>query len=245
MAADAYAPCRYCLGTGRKVKFCSCAAVEPDLAKVRRIRERGNTEKAREKLIALDEQHPDNPAIQSTLATLFLNEGDAERALEILEAASAADPTNGLLIGLHASASLAAKGFAESRQPIWRAFRKAAPYYGDLVSTVAAAAADELFRQRAYPAAREHLACALRFASQERKQDLFMRLMEFDGDAEVPYPLRSVHPLYEIGGEGEAAEAAAKARRIAESGCYGAAAEKYAAVAKALPNHAGVRANVG
>ncbi|NNJ25568.1 hypothetical protein [Alienimonas chondri] len=245
MAADAYAPCPYCLGTGRKKKFCRCTAVASEMTSVAKLRERGSAAKALEKLAALDEKHPDTPAIQSTRATMLLNGGQASAALEILEAGLAADPTNALMLGLHASASLSAKGFANSRQPIWRAFRKAAPHYGDLVSGLASAAAGDLYSRRAYPAAREHLACALRFASQERKQELFMRLMEFDGNAEVPYPLRSVHPLADIKGEGEAVDAAAKARRIAESGCYGAAADRYAAVASDLPDNADVRANAG
>ena len=59
--------------------------------------------------------------------------------------------------------------------------------------------------------------------------------------------MRSVHPLAEVAGDAgdDAVLAAAKARRIAESGCYGAAADKYAQLAQKLPKHAGVRANVG
>ena len=68
--------------------------------------------------------------------------------------------------------------------------------------------------------------------------------MEFDGNNEIPYPLRSVHPLHEIGGEGELPVAAVKARRIAESGCFGAAADKYAKLAEQRPDHPGLRANV-
>lgn len=246
MAADAYAPCPYCLGTGRKKKFCPCTAVEADMVSVAKLRERGSAAKALEKLEALDAKHPDTPCVQSTRATMLLNGGDPAGALAIMEGATAADPTNALLIALHAAASLATNGFAESRRPIWRAFRKSAPYYPDVVSGVAATAAGELAARRRYPAAREHLAVALRFASADRKQNLFMRLMEFDGNSEIPYPLRSVHPLTDVTGQGEEAdEACAKARRIAESGCYGAAAEKYAAAAAGLPKHAGVRANVG
>ncbi|QDT17587.1 tetratricopeptide repeat protein [Alienimonas californiensis] len=245
MAADAYAPCPYCLGTGRKRKFCRCTAVEADMAAIGKLRERGQTAKALEKLADLDEKHPHTPAVASTRATLLVNDGQPGRAVEILEAGLAEDPTNALMLALHASASLAARGFAASRQPIWRAFRKSVQFYPDLVSGMAAAAANDLYNRRRYPAAREHLACALRFATQERKQNLFMRLMEFDGNAEIPYPLRSVHPLKDVQGEGEAAENAAKARRIAESGCYGAAADRYAAAASDLPGNAAVRANVG
>lgn len=76
-----------------------------------------------------------------------------------------------------------------------------------------------------------------------------MRLLEFDGNGEIPYPLRSVHPLAEVEPGGEiseaVAEAAAKARRIAESGCYGAAADRYAAAASKATGHAGLRMNVG
>ncbi|MFH5805421.1 tetratricopeptide repeat protein [Alienimonas sp. DA493] len=245
MAADAYAPCPYCLGTGRKRKFCRCTAVEAEMAAVGKLRERGQTAKALEKLADLDEKHPHTPAVESTRATLLVNDGKAEQAVEILDAGLAEDPSNALMLALHASASLAAKGFTASRQPIWRAFRKSVQFYPDLVSGMAAAAANELYNRRRYPAAREHLACSLRFASQERKQQLFMRLMEFDGNAEIPYPLRSVHPLKDVEGEGGAYENAAKARRIAESGCYGAAADRYAATASDLPGNAAVRANLG
>ena len=244
MAADAYSPCPYCVGTDKKKKFC-CAGIEPEMQKVARLKERGNAKAALASLDKLAEKNPTTPWNQATRASLMLNSGRAEEALAVLETVLAEEPENKSVLALHAAASLAVKGYAASRQPLWRAFRKSAPYYPDLVSGVAAAAAGELFRARRYPAAREHLACALKFAAQDRKQALFMRLMEFDGDAEVPYPLRSVHPLAPVKGDEGAQLAAAKARRIAESGCYGAAANQYAALAKALPDQAGVRANVG
>ena len=244
MAADAYSPCPYCVGTDKKKKFC-CAAIEPEMGKVARQKERGNVKGALASLEKLAETRPTTPWNQATRASLLLNTGRAGDALEILETVLAEEPENKSVLALHAAASLAVRGYAASRQPLWRAFRKSGPYYPDLVSGVAAAAAGELFRDRRYPAAREHLACALKFAAPDRKQDLFMRLMEFDGDAEVPYPLRSVHPLADVDGDDDAKLAAAKARRIAESGCYGAAADQYAALAKKLPNRPGVRANVG
>ena len=244
MAADAYSPCPYCVGTDKKKKFC-CAGIEQDMAKVDRLKARGKPKQALSALEKLAEKKPTTPWNQATRASLLINSGRAGEALPILEAVLAEEPENKSVLALHAAASLAVKGYAASRQPLWRAFRKSAPYYPDLVSGVAAAAAGRLYRDRRYPAAREHLVCALKFAAQDRKQDLFMRLMEFDGDAEVPYPLRSVHPLNAVGGGDEAQLAGAKARRIAESGCYGAAADKYAQLAKAAPNDADVRANVG
>ena len=244
MAADAYAPCPFCAGTDKKKKFC-CLAIEPEMAKVSRAKQRGNVKAALGTLEKLAETNPATPWNQATRASLLLNEGRAEEALGVLEQVLAAEPENKSVLVLHAAASLAVKGFAGSRQPLWRAFRKSAQHYPDLVSGVAAAAARELHARRRYPAAREHLACALRFAAPDRKQEIFMQLMEFDGNAEVPYPLRSVHPLTDPRGDGEAQEAAAKARRIAESGCYGAAADRYAQAAAALPGDAGLRANVG
>ena len=244
MAADAYTPCPYCVGTDKKKKFC-CLAIEPEMAKVARAKQRGNQKAALSTLEKLAEKNPTTPWNQATRASLLLNTGRAAEALEILERVLSAEPENKSVLALHAAASLAAKGYESSRQPLWRAFRKSAQHYPDLVSGVAGAAAGELHARRRYPAAREHLACALRFAAPDRKQELFMRLMEFDGNAEVPYPLRSVHPLTDIEGDGDAVEACAKARRIAESGCYGAAADRYAAAAQSLPGNAAVRANVG
>ena len=245
MAADAYSPCPYCVGTDKKKKFC-CADIDQEMAKVARLKARDKPKQALAALEKLAEKKPATPWNQATRASLLVNTGRAAEALPILETVLAEEPENKSVLALHAAASLAAKGFAASRQPLWRAFRKSAPYYPDLVSGVAAAAAGQLYRDRRYPAAREHLVCALKFAAQDRKQDLFMRLMEFDGDAEVPYPLRSVHPLSSVDdGDDEAKLAAAKARRIAESGCYGAAADKYAQLAKTLPKNAAVRANVG
>ncbi len=168
-------------------------------------RQRGNAKAALSTLEKLAEKNPTTPWNQATRASLLLNTGRAEEALEVLEGVLAAEPDNKSVLALHAAASLAVKGFEGSRQPLWRAFRKSAPHYPDLVSGVAAAAAGELYNRRRYPAAREHLACALRFAAPDRKQELFMRLMEFDGNAEVPYPLRSVHPLAEVPGEGDGA----------------------------------------
>ena len=244
MAADAYTPCPYCVGTDKKKKFC-CAALEPDMAKVARLKQRDKPQKALAELERLAEKNPATPWNQASRASLLLNAGRAAEAVAVLEEVLAAEPENKSVLALHAAASLATRGFAGSRQPLWRAFRKSAAYYPDLVSGVASAAARELYARRRYPAAREHLALALRFAAQDRKQELFLKLMEFDGNAEVPYPLRSVHPLADIPGDGPAAEACAKARRIAESGCYGAAADRYAAAAADLPGDAAARANVG
>ncbi|MEQ9065089.1 MAG: hypothetical protein RLO18_00130, partial [Gimesia chilikensis] len=46
-----------------------------------------------------------------------------------------------------------------------------------------------------YLAAREHFALAMRVASQEYQQNLFMNLLEFDGDDQIPYQFRGVHVL--------------------------------------------------
>ena len=248
MPTDVYKPCPFCAGTEKKVKFC-CAAIADDMAKVAKRRDSGQDAAALKTLDKLAESHPTTPWNEGLRASLLLNAGRADESLAVLEKLQKAEPENRSVAALHAAASLASRGFDASRQPVWRAFRKAAPFYPDLVSGVAVGAAGELFNRRRYPAAREHLAVGLRFAAQDRKQDLFVRLMEFDGNNEIPYPLRSVHPLHEVtasgkDGDEEFVAAAQKARRIAESGCFGAAADKYAKLAEQRPNDPGLRSNV-
>ncbi|HEX6985633.1 MAG TPA: tetratricopeptide repeat protein, partial [Planctomycetaceae bacterium] len=217
MAFDVYQPCPFC--TDKKLKFC-CADIAEEMEKVARLSENGQNRAAMKILDKLAASHPNTVWNEATRATLLLGEGQAAEAKAVLEKLHAAAPENQAVIALLATAAFTADGYEAAREAIWRAFRKATGY-ADLVSSLAMGIAGEMFDQKKYLSARQHLTLAMRLAPPRDKQAIFVRLLEFDGNADIPYPLRSVHSLREVGGDAERQDAARKATRLAERGCFG------------------------
>lgn len=240
MAFDVYQPCPFC--TDKKLKFC-CAPIAEEMEKVARLNENGQTRAAMKILDKLAASHPNTVWNEATRATLLLGEGQAAEAKAILEKLHAVEPDNAAVTGLLGTAAFAADGYAAARDHIWRAFRKAGGYT-DVVSSLALAIAGEMFDARKYLAARQHLALAMRLAAARDKQAIFIRLLEFDGNADIPYPLRSVHPLREIAGDADRQDAARKAMRLAERGCFGPAAERFVHLAQQTPDDPAVEYNI-
>ena len=164
-------------------------------------------------------------------------------ARDVLTKLHEARPENQAVIALVAAASLSADGFAKSREVIWRAFRKAAPY-ADILSGIAMNVAAELIERESYLAARQHLVLAMRFAQTRDQQSIFVRLLEFDSNPDIPYPLRSVHSVRELTVGEDQQEAIRKAVRSAERGCFGQAAIWWETLLPAQENNAGLHYNL-
>jgi tetratricopeptide (TPR) repeat protein len=239
MAFDVYQPCPFC--TDKKLKFC-CADIAEEMEKVTRLSESGQHRAAMKILDKLAVSRPNTVWNEATRATLLLGEGQVEEAKAILEKLHGVEPENLAVIGMLATAAFAADGYTAAREAIWRAFRKAAGH-ADLVSALALGIAGEMFDSRKYLSARQHLTLAMRLAPARDKQAIFVRLLEFDGNADIPYPLRSVHSLREISGDAERQDAARKAMRLAERGCFGPAAERFVHLAQDAPDDAAIEYN--
>ena len=237
MAYDVYQPCPFC--TDKKLKFC-CADIAEDMEKVARLGESGQTRAALKILDRLAATRPNTVWNEATRASYLLAEGQGGEAKAILERLHAAQPENLSVIALLGTAALAADGFEAAREHLWRAFRKAAGY-ADVVSGIALGVAAEMFDAGRYLSARQHLTIAMRLARPRDQQAIFVRLLEFDGDAEIPYPLRSVHSLRDVAGDDERRDAARKAIRLADRGCFGQAAERFAGLAASAPEDTAAR----
>ncbi|QDT66019.1 tetratricopeptide repeat protein [Calycomorphotria hydatis] len=226
MFEDVYQPCPFCKTT--KLKFC-CAVIADDMERVIRLQESRQTLAALNLLEQIKKKHPDKLWNEFTRASILLEEGQPEEALGILNHILQQKPEHTSVIALHAIATYAVHGYRGAKDSIVRAFHRAAEDEAELVSNLSLSIAMEFFGMRCYLACRQHLVLALRFAPTEYKQECFVKLLEFDGNSELPYPLRGAHNLIEpvTGLDEEATKLAHKAYVLSSFGAYAKAAERY------------------
>ena len=243
MSKNVYQPCPFCTDTDKKIKFC-CADIADDMIKVMRQIEGGQQRTALKRLEKLGETHPDTVWNQLTRVIALSGEDRQDEIIPILEHLYRIHPDHPAVLTMYAGVLLGSDGFRAARDVIWRVLRKAhapAPMLTDLLIN----AVVKLRSDRCYVAARQLLAVALVLAPNDEKQKVFMGLMALDSDANIPYPLRCVHSLRPMSGEAERQEAAHKATRLAERGCFGPAAERFAALAASQPADAPAEYNTG
>jgi hypothetical protein len=94
-------------------------------------------------------------------------------------------------------------------------------------------------------AAREHLGLALRLSPEQRRQELFVQLLEFDGDEGIPYPMRGTHLLPSIEGNDEQQKEIRKAQKYAAVGCWSTAADLFLLLSRSLTDSAEVWHSAG
>jgi hypothetical protein len=75
----------------------------------------------------------------------------------------------------------------------------------------------------------------MRLAPEKDKEEVFSRLMEFDNNEQIAYPLRSTHQLVEFTGPDEAAKPARQAMMLAAAGCFESAARLYLRITEEHP----------
>lgn len=242
MTLDVYSPCP--CGSGKKLKFC-CSELSVEMEKVQKLIQSDQGRPAIQLLEKLAKAHPDNPWVATTHALVLLEEGRLGDAKESLQPAFQANPHNDLLLALYALSSLVTEGYDSARPLVHRAFQRCGASFPDLVSGIAGNVADWMFALGRYLAARQHLALCMRFSSEKNRQDVFVRLLQFDGDHQIPYPLRSVHHLAEYVGEGDLKKEAAKGAALSSVGCWGPAARLFARVAEQDTEDAALLQNVG
>lgn len=242
MPIDAYAICP--CGSGKKFKFC-CHKAGDDIEKVAKLLENHQPAAALQVTERVEKQLPDIPWPYVSGALIFLEQGEPELAHPKLQALLAAQPEHPYGIALFAAAELALKGFDEARPAVYKAFQRTWEAAPEIVAGLGISIAGEMFGRGHFMAAREHLVLALRMFRDRPPRDLFMRLLQFDSNQEVYYPLRSVHELAECAAEGERGRELRKANALAQLGCWGPAARVFARVAEEDPQNAALWQNVG
>ena len=242
MSVDSYAPCP--CGSGKKVKFC-CAAIIDEMDRINRLASNNQPHMALQALEELNVNHPNNAWIVTSWASLLINDNQTDQAKQILTDCLKTQPNHALAIALYATARFASEEIDQAKPTIQRAFRRCALHYPDMVGNLALGLVAYYQSIGCTMASREHLALALRFVSEDLRREVFQRLLEFDGNSNIPYPLRSVHQLANYEGNAEIEEVATKATRLSHLGCWRIAAKQFEKMAELEPDQPVLWHNVG
>ncbi len=230
MALDVYAPCP--CGSGKKLKFC-CPNLAEDMERVSRQIESNQPRQALQQLEVLDRRHPQNPWVITTRALVQIEIGDAAAARDLLRSFLEQHSDHDFAIVLYATAAFQADGLDAAKKAVHRAFQRSVKRFPSMVAGLAGAMAAVYQSRGRMLAAREHLALAMRFSPDRERQEVFVRLLEFDNDVQVPYLLRSVHALPSITISDEVNQEAKKAQRYAAVGCWSTAGDLFEKLATA------------
>eukprot|EP00456_Euglypha_rotunda_P059487 TRINITY_DN496_c0_g1_i1.p1 TRINITY_DN496_c0_g1~~TRINITY_DN496_c0_g1_i1.p1 ORF type:complete len:716 (+),score=215.71 TRINITY_DN496_c0_g1_i1:4918-7065(+) len=238
-----YDPCP--CGSGKKLKFC-CQSIADEMDRALRLMDGNQPRVALQQLEVLARKNPTNTWIGTTRALILIELGEASAARDVLKVLLEQNPDHEFSIVLMAAAMMQAEGVDAAKKAIHRAFQRGAKKFPSMVSGLAATMAAILGQRQRLIAAREHLALALRLSPEERRQELFVQLLEFDGDNGVPYPIRGSHALPAIGGTNEEQQKEIKkAQKYAAVGCWSTAADLFLGLTRALPESAELWHSVG
>lgn len=221
MALDPYALCP--CGSGKKSKFC-CLDIAGDMEKVGRLKANGQTAQALRAVEKVREKHPNSPWGITTQAALLNDSQRFGEARDVLVGLLKAEPAHPLGNALYAMTEFNLTGWPESQKIIHRAFKACAKHRPDAVYSLSNAVAQQLLDEDKIMSARQHLAVAMRYAPREVRQQVFMELMELDGDSSQFYPLRGSYSLHTHSVPESVREGFEKAMRVAAIGCFAEAA---------------------
>ena len=235
MSADIYSPCP--CGSGKKLKFC-CHAIVDDMDRIIRLIDGNQLRVALQQLDVLVKKAPKNAWVGTTRGMLLLDLNEDAAARDVLKSVLEEHPDNELAIVLYAGAMIRAEGFDNAKRAVHRAFQRGAKKLPALVSDLASALATIHVSRDNLMAVREHIALALRLAPEERRQSLFVQLLELDGADEIPYPMRGSHQLPNVTGSEEFEKEVRKAQKYAAVGCWSTAADIFTTLGNAAPERA-------
>jgi tetratricopeptide (TPR) repeat protein len=243
MSIDVYAPCL--CGSGKKLKFC-CHAIASEMAHIRKLQQNHQSIQAFQLLDDLKKKHPGNAWILTTKATALLHDGKNVEAKKILEELLESNPDHLWALTLSAMVVLSSEGFEASKIVVHRAFQRCAVVFPDILSGMAMEISASLSSQQKYMATRQHLVIAMRLAPEKDRQEIFVRLLQFDGNTGIPYPLRGVHTLAKFTpDDDEQRKEAEKGERLSNLGCWALSARIFAKLTDTAPNNAALWQNVG
>ena len=242
MSHDVYQPCP--CGSGKKLKFC-CADIYEPMMKVLNFQQNHQTRMALTEVSQIQDKHPERPWPGLIKASLLLTEGESRQAKETLGQLKERHSDHPHIVVMHALAAFLADGYEESLPVIDAAFEVGIHAAPDVIGNLAMGIATDMYRQSNFLAAREHLVFALRLAPDREKQNVFVRLLDFDNNNNIPYPLRSVHPLEENAPLEEIRPQFKAGLALVARGHWHQAADKFAELAEAHPAEAALWKNAG
>lgn len=242
MSFDPYSLCP--CGSGKKLKFC-CPDIAGEMFKAVQLHENGQSRAALKILSKLHEKEPGRPWVATTLAGIHLYLEEPEKTREALQQLLKEHPDDPLARVLDASAALELEDYADARKTIHLAFTKSVKKLPEMVGSLASGLSMLLLLENKYMASRQHLAFALRFANDQEREDLFVRLLHMDSDDQVAYPLRGGYNPRKLVLD-EAGEAInKKANGLAFLGCWHEAAALLSPLAESRPEDADLWYNLG
>lgn len=242
MAYDPYSPCP--CGSGKKLKFC-CQAIADDMERINRLIEDNQLRAAAKQLEAVDKRHPGMEWITTTRALVMIESHESLPARDLLKQWLSAHPDSDFATVLYALAELQTDGYDAAKKPIQRAYQKGARKFPAIISGLAQTVAAVMMSREQPMAARENLSLSLRFAHEDERQTIFMRLLELDHAEDIYYPQRSMHPLPVVEVPAEFDKDYKRAIKLAMIGCGDTAAEHFTALAEKLPDIGELRQSAG
>ncbi len=243
MSLEPYSPCP--CESGKKLKFC-CADIATEMLKALQLHEGGQTRAARKILEKLHRKQPARAWISTSYAGVLLSMEEPEAAREVLKELLEENPNHPIGRILDATAALDIEGYDQARPAIHRAFTKGVKHHPEMIGSMAAGISSILLDEGRYMASRQHLAFALRFVQAEDREQVIMRLLEFDSDLSIPYLFRSVHnlkPLDDLLNEEQQA-VFKKSLGLSALGCWHEAAAVLTPLTQEYPDSANLWTNI-
>lgn len=230
MALDVYSQCP--CGSNKKLKFC-CHGLEADIDRVIRHQSAKQYSQALQLLAALERQHPQSAWVKNLAAfTLMMDRRGPEAKIPLAKVLEQ-QPDNLYSISLFGLASFLSDGWKTGKMAIQRAFQRCSVEYPHIVYFLARSISEFMANVGSPLAHRQYLALAMRLANEENRENVFVELIEFDGNTKIPYILRGSHDLVPVAGEEAFEKEVRKGVKLAFLGCNEAAAGIFGKLAEA------------
>ena len=230
MALDVYSPCP--CGSNKKLKFC-CHGIEADIERVVRHQSAKQYKQALQVLMALERTNPQSAWVKNLAAFTLMMDRRAPEAKAPLAKVLESQPDNLYSISLFGLASFLGDGWKAGKMAIQRAFQRCSAEYPHIVYFLARSIAEFMAGSGSAMAHRQYLALAMRLANDENRENVFVELIDFDGDTKIPYILRGSHDLVPIAGDEAFEKEIRKGVKLAFLGCNEAAAGIFGKLAEA------------
>ena len=230
MALDVYAVCP--CGSGKKLKFC-CHGLEGSIEQVVRHQSAKQYKQALQLLDALDKRHPQSAWVKNLQAFTLMMDKRGPEAIGPLTKVLQVQPDNLYSIALFGLASFLGNGWKNGKMAIQRAFQRCSTEYPHIIYFLARSISEFMGSIGSPLGHRQYLGLAMRLSNEENRENVFMELIEFDGNTKIPYILRGSHDLVPVAGDEALEKEVRKGAKLAFLGCNEAAGGIFAKQAEA------------